>query len=393
MSKAKDSYREEAQKALARGDLQRALENYQTQCSLNPEDLRSRVKLGELLERFGRKKEAMKVYQDTAEAYAGDGFLLQAISLNKMILRIDPSAREINDRLAKLYREKVNEEKPFRSFPRIPLFSELKEKELQSLLRRLQVRIVAKGDLICREGSPGDSLLIIIRGEAEVRKETLKHTEVWIRNLKEGDFLGEFGYFTDQKRHATVEALTECEVLEVSRRELDEIVETYPRVKEVLQKMFQQRVLDTFFVLSPLFSSLSPMEREEVFKRFRLIKVPEGTFLFRQGDPPASLYLIKSGEIEIYSQDRLGRKIGLARVKSGSFFGEVAPLFSEPRMAHAKTTEPAELLELTRQDLDVFLERFPVLRAALKEISLKRRARMKELLSEDALEKGREVMV
>ncbi len=394
MNKAKGSCKEEAQTAFARGDLKKALEYYKKHCALEPEDLRSFVKTGELLERLDRKKEAAEVYRTTAEAYAKDGFLLQAISLNKMILRIDPSAREINDQLAKLYREKMREEKPFRPFPPIPLFSEMKETELQSLLQRVRVKTLSEGDFVCREGDPGDSLIVLIQGEAEVRKKTRKDDEeTWIRNLKGGDFLGEFGFFTDQKRHASVRALTDCEVLEISEGELSEVIKAHPRVKEVLQKMFRQRVLDTFFVLSPLFSSLSPKERGEVFKRFHLKKVPEETFVFRQGDPPASLYLVKSGEVEIYGQDRLGRKIRFATVKSGNFFGEVGPLFNEPRMAHARTTRPTELLELTREDLGLFLHKFPALGSALKEISLNRRGRMRELLSENAFEKAKEAIV
>jgi CRP-like cAMP-binding protein len=164
-------------------------------------------------------------------------------------------------------------------------------------------------------------------------------------------------------------------------------------VKEVLTKLFRQRVLDTFFVLSPLFSSLAPPEREEVFRCFRLRKVPEETFLFRQGDPADSLYLVKSGEVEIFTLNRHGRKITFARVRSGNFFGEAGLLFKKSRMAHAKTIQPTELLELTQEDLDVFLRRFPALRLALKEISLERLARMKELLSKDAVEKAKEVMV
>jgi CRP-like cAMP-binding protein len=393
MSSRKSPFKEEAQTALAKGDLKKALEYYQTHCTEEPEDLRSCVKVGELLERLGRKKEAIQVYRDAAEAYAKDGFLLQAISLNKMVLRIDPKAKEINDRVAELYKEKAREAKPLRPFPTIPLFSELEEKELQSLLQKVQVTTFSKNDFICREGEAGDSLFVIIRGEAEVRKKTPKNKEVRIRNLKEGDFLGEFGFFTDQKRHATVKALTEGEILEISKDQLGEIIKTYPRVKEVLTKLFRQRVLDTFFVLSPLFSSLAPPEREEVFRCFRLRKVPEETFLFRQGDPADSLYLVKSGEVEIFTLNRHGRKITFARVRSGNFFGEAGLLFKKSRMAHAKTIQPTELLELTQEDLDVFLRRFPALRLALKEISLERLARMKELLSKDAVEKAKEVMV
>ena len=393
MNRERSSCKEEAQAALARGDLKKALEGYRNHCLLEPDDLRSCVKVGEVLERLGRKKEAAEVYRDAAEAYAKDGFLLQAISLNKMILRIDPSAPEINDRLARLYQEKVREEKPLRPFPPIPLFSELEEKELQSLLQRVQVKTFPENDFVCREGEAGDSLFVIIRGEVEVRKKTPKNKEVWIRNLREGDFLGEFGFFTDQKRHATVKTLTECEILEISKEKLGEIIQTYPRVKEVLHKLFRQRVLDTFFVLSPLFSPLSTREREEVFRCFHLQNVPEGNFIFCQGDPPGSLYLVKSGEVEISVLDRHGKKVKFAAVRSGNFFGEIGPLFKQPRMAHAKTTQPTELLELTLEDLDVLIHRFPALRLALKEISLERLARMKELLSKNAVENAKETIV
>jgi cAMP-dependent protein kinase regulator len=394
MNKERRSCKEEAQRALAKGDWKKALEHYQKHCARETGDLRSRVKIGELMERLGQKKDAVLVYGEVAEAYAKDGFLLQAISLNKMILRIDPSAREINDRLAQLYQERTRETRPFRpSLPSIPLFSDLKEKELQSLLDRVQVKTFSEGHFICREGDPGNSLMIIIRGEAEVRKKTGQDKEVWIRNLKEGDFLGEFGFFTDQKRHATVKTLTECEILEIPQKELDELIKAYPRVKEVLNKLFRQRVLDTFFVLSPLFSPLSPKDREEVFKRFRPQKVSAETFLFHEGEPPTSLYLVKSGEVEIFTHDRHGKKLTLAAVGSGNFFGEVGPLLNRPRMAHAHTTRPTELLELSKEDLDFILHRFPSLRLVLKEISLKRLARMRELLSQNAVGKAREVMV
>ncbi len=393
MNKERSSYKEEAQLALARGQWKRALENYQRHCAEEPEDLRSSVKIGELLERLGQKKEAVLVYRRAAESYAKDGFLLQAISLNKMILRIDPSAREVSDRVTELYQKKIQEPTPLQSIPPIPLFSELKERELRSLLQRVQVKSFSNGSFLCQEGEEGDSLMIITRGEVEVGKKTFKGKEVWIRNLREGDFLGEFGFFTDQKRHATVKALTECEVLALTKAELDQMIKTYPRVREVLNSFFRQRVLDTFFVLSPLFSHLSPKEREEVFGRFQIRKFPAETLLFRAGDPPGPLYLVKNGEVEIFTENREGKKVKFAAVGSGNFFGEIGPLFKKPRMASAKTTRPTELLELAEEDLEQFVNRFPSLHSALREISMKRLTRMKEILSRKGVEKAKEALV
>jgi len=389
----KRSFKEEAQQALSQGHWRKALDYFQKHCSQEPEDLHSQLKVAELLERLGRKKEAVQVYRQVAEAYTQDGFLLRAISINKMILRIDPSSKDVNDRIAQLYTKKTLETKPLRPFPHIPLFSELNEQELQLFLRHIQVKTYPKEALICCEGDTGDSLFIISRGEVAVNRQIPSGREVWIRNLKEGDFFGEFGFFTDQKRHATVKSLTECEILEISRNELNGMIKTHPHIKEVLQNLFNQRVLDLFLGLSPLFSSLTPVERGEILKRFRLHKIPEETLLFKGGDPPKFLYMVKSGEVELFTQNRQGKKIVLAAMRSGNIFGEIGTLFNKPRMAFAKTIRPSELLVLTKEDLEECLHQFPKLRSILEETSFKRLAQVKEILSQEKVEKVKEGMV
>jgi len=393
MNREKISFKEVAQQALSRGEWKKALECFQNHCAQEPEDFRSQLKVAELLERLGQKKEAVQMYRKVAEAYAQDGFLLQAISINKIILRIDPSSQDVNHRLAQLYAEKTREMKPIRPFPHIPLFSELNEQELQSLLSHIQSKTFLKDSCICREGEGGDSLFVVSRGEVAITRQTPTGREVWVRNLKDGDFFGEFGFFIDQKRHATVKAMTECEILEISRNELNEMIRVHPRMDEVLQNLFKERILDNFLALSPLFSSLTSQERGEVIKRFHLRKIPEGTILFKGGDPPASLYMVKNGGVEIFTQNRHGKKVLLGLLESGNFFGEIGPLFDKPRMASARTTRPTELLEMTQEDLKACLLQFPNLQTKLKEISLKRLSRIKELLSQEAIQKAKEAMV
>jgi CRP-like cAMP-binding protein len=387
------SFKEKAQKALSRGEWRKALECFQNHCALEPKDLRSRLKVAELLERLGQKGEAVQTYRKVAEVYALDGFLLQAISINKMILRVDPSSQDVNHRLAQLYAEKTREMKPLHPFPHIPLFSELNEQELQSLLSHIQSQTFPKGSLICREGEGGDSLFVISRGEVSITKQMPEGREVRIRNLRDGDFFGEFGFFIDQKRHATVRAITECEILEISRNALSKMIEVHPRLNEVLQNFFKERILDNFFALSPIFSSLASSERGEFMKRFHLREIPEGTILFKGGDPPASLYMVRSGEVEIFTQNRHGEKVSLALLESGNFFGEIGPLFGKPRTANARTTRPTELMEITKEDLNACLLRFPTLQTKLKELSLKRLSQTKELLSQEAVQKAKEAMV
>jgi CRP-like cAMP-binding protein len=310
-----------------------------------------------------------------------------------MILRIDPSSKDVNDRLAQLYAEKIKETKPPHPFPHIPLFSDLHEQELRLLLSYIQSKTFQKDSLICREGEGGDSLFVISRGEVAIIKRTPGEKEVRIQSLKDGDSFGEFGFFVDQKRHATVRAMTECELLEISRNGLHEMIKVHPRLNEVLQNLFRDRVLDNFFALSPLFSSLTFEERGEVMKRFHLRQVPKETILFQEGDPPTSFFMVRNGGVEIFTQNRHGKKVILALLESGNIFGEIGLLLDKPRMANAKTTRPTKLLEISQEDFKACLLQFPKLQMKLKEISLKRLTRTKELLSQEGIEKAREAMV
>jgi len=393
MNKKKMSPKEAGQQAFSRGEWRRALECFRIHCAQAPDDLRSQLKVAEAWERLGQKKEAVQVYQKVAEAYAQDGFLLHAISINKIILRVEPSSQHVNRRLAQLYAEKNREVKSVHPSPRIPLFSELNEGELQSLLKNVRMKTFPADALVCREGEEGASLFVITRGEVAVTKQTSRGKEVRIRNLGEGDFFGEFGFFTDQRRHANITALTESDILEIDRDELNGVIKRHPRVKEVLQDFFRQRVLDLFLACSPLFSTLGAAERQEVLKRFRLLKVPEKTVLFKGGDPSDSLFMIKSGEVEIYTENRQGKRTVLAALKSGNFFGEIGVLLNRPRTAFASTMRASELFELTKKDLEACALQFSEVRSVWKEISYKRLTQMKELLSQKDVEKVREAMV
>ncbi len=393
MNKKKIPFKEAGQQAFSRGEWRRALECFQRHCAQAPDDLRSQLKVAEAWERLGQKKEAVQIYQKVAEAYAQDGFLLQAISVNKIILRVEPSSQQVNRRLAQLYAEKNSEVKSLHPSPRIPLFSELNEGELQSLLKNVRMKTFATDAVVCREGEEGGSLFVITRGEVAVTKQAPSGKEIWIRNLGEGDFFGEFGFFTDQQRHANITALTESDILEIHRDELDAIIKRHPRVKQVLQDFFKQRVLDLFLACSPLFATLASAEREEVLKRFRLLKVPDETIVFRGGDPSDSLFMIKSGEVEIYTESRHGKRTALAALKSGNFFGEIGVLLNRPRMAFARTMRASELLELTKKDLEACVLQFSEVRSAWKEISYQRLTQTKELLSQTDIEKAREALV
>jgi CRP/FNR family cyclic AMP-dependent transcriptional regulator len=81
--------------------------------------------------------------------------------------------------------------------------------------------------------------------------------------------------------------------------------------------------------------------------------------LFQTGEPGDALYIVRSGEIELYIKDTAGQKIVLNVVRRGEMFGELSLLDSGPRSATAIALTDTELLVLDRDDLLLLFQKKP----------------------------------
>jgi CRP/FNR family cyclic AMP-dependent transcriptional regulator len=88
-------------------------------------------------------------------------------------------------------------------------------------------------------------------------------------------------------------------------------------------------------------------------------KLAAGTTLFNAGEPGESLFVVRSGEIELFIKDTAGQKIVLAIVRGGEVFGELALLDLGARTATAVALVDSELLELDREDLLLLFKKTP----------------------------------
>src|ERR1051325_7782726 len=84
-----------------------------------------------------------------------------------------------------------------------------------------------------------------------------------------------------------------------------------------------------------LFEFLSSEDRADLSARLKPESLPVGATLFRAGDPGNTLYIICSGEVEIFIHDDTGHKIVLEQAKAGAAFGELSMLDGGPRSASA----------------------------------------------------------
>jgi len=109
----------------------------------------------------------------------------------------------------------------------------------------------------------------------------------------------------------------------------------------------------------PLFALLDEQERAALAERLDEASFPAGTTIFHTGQPGDALYVVRTGEVEIFFHSDTGDRILLETATAGGFFGEISLLDGGPRTASAVVTKDAELLVVDREDLEGFLKKRP----------------------------------
>ena len=100
---------------------------------------------------------------------------------------------------------------------------------------------------------------------------------------------------------------------------------------------------------------LGPHEQAVLADKIDLLRYSAGQMVFSYGDPGHALYIVRSGEFEIYVKNDQGEKIVLEIPRPGDIFGEVALLDGGARTAWVASIGDAEVLRLDRQHFEDYL--------------------------------------
>jgi CRP/FNR family cyclic AMP-dependent transcriptional regulator len=109
----------------------------------------------------------------------------------------------------------------------------------------------------------------------------------------------------------------------------------------------------------PLFALLDEQERAILAERLDDAKFMAGSRIFAAGDPGESMYVVVSGEVEIFFRNDTGQNIPVETAMAGHFFGEISLLDGGPRTAYAAAKTNVEALIIDHGDLEDFLRRCP----------------------------------
>ncbi len=111
----------------------------------------------------------------------------------------------------------------------VRLFKDIAEPELKILGQSLQERPLRRGQIICREGDPGEEMFVVRTGSILISKAVTGNVEQVLARIGPGDFFGEMSLFDRSPRSATVQTDSDVTLLALDREGLRRMTELNPK--------------------------------------------------------------------------------------------------------------------------------------------------------------------
>lgn len=124
----------------------------------------------------------------------------------------------------------------------IPLFSEMDHEEVSTVFSLMDRHTFAPGQVIMRQGEPGDYFYVIVQGEVQFLVQDAGGRELVIDEVGPGGFFGELSMLTGEPRSARVRAVGEVTTLALDRTEFFNFLQQYPHAAIDVLTVLGQRL-------------------------------------------------------------------------------------------------------------------------------------------------------
>jgi Fe-S-cluster-containing hydrogenase component 2 len=284
-----------------------------------------------------------------------------------------------------------------------PLFSGVPPKFLlwqEGLALRRRVK---KGEILCRQGEPGNTAFLMKQGRLQivVRATEAGGKEMLFEKGPQDVILGEMACLSGTPRTADVIALDDGEVWEVRRNVLDRLMRS-PMQRERFESIYRDRALNEVLRGGDLFRNLPEDEYNRCVEflrpRLSFVRVNPAQTIFEQGDWADYLYMVRLGHVRIGIANP-GRDESVLYRGPGTAIGEIGllalsledvgkdpaivdrdimaalargPVPAGKRSATCSALDHLELARVSRADFQEMIKQFPTVRSRLIKMSLDR---------------------
>lgn len=404
---------------VADGNWERALGVFAEAVRRQPRDHRARMLAARCYQKMGEAERAVAVLHACAEGLLRRDYLLSAIAACLQALPMAPKEKRIRETLARIHAraarvvggraggppplppESMYDGKSELDLmtlqgsdlsdqaiavlggvdstattdpearPPLPLFADLERDAFVDLVELLDYREIKEGEVICKEGQTTDRIFVLVAGKAEVSRQVDGEAKT-LAFLGGGSIFGEISMLTGAAPTSTITAVSDCDLLEIQREDLNQIARTFPSVPAVLATFAQQRMARNLIATSPLFANVPEAERPELLGRFEFKALAAGEKAISEGAQVNGLVLVLAGELVVQKEDADGGLMSLSILREGDLAGEIALLKGLRATATVAASRKTAVAILSRPAFETLIKQHPKIREYLEGLSDRR---------------------
>jgi cAMP-dependent protein kinase regulator len=220
------------------------------------------------------------------------------------------------------------------------LFSQLTPPEIEQAARVLKCVTVPAGQVIVREGEPGDAMFVVYAGTVAVSRDNEAGEAAPVATLDQGDVFGELALLNEAPRNGTVRATVPTRLLALARADFDRLLVATlgaDRIRATVQ-------VCGFLRRHYLFGDWPPQPLLRLAQAFTIQDYRAGEVVIAQGQTNATFFLIYEGEFAVRKD---GARVGT--LGPGDFCGEVSLLRAVPTTAEVVALRAGRCLRVGKE--------------------------------------------
>lgn len=227
----------------------------------------------------------------------------------------------------------------------VDILTQLKAEQLDALASTIEEVPFTNGQLVVKQGDPADALYFIQKGTVEVYVGAGEEAQL-VATMEAGQSIGENAVSGEARpvRAATIKAKGAVQMLKLHSNDFRELI---GGLADAVAANFSQKVLGGM----EMFNALNGSEKQVLVDSLVERKYSSGTTIIKKGDEGSTFYIILKGSVKVTS----GLEVIKENLGTGEYFGEVALLRSEPRMATITATSDTVCMELGRDKFNEIL--------------------------------------
>lgn len=105
-------------------------------------------------------------------------------------------------------------------------------------------------------------------------------------------------------------------------------------------------------------------------------------YIFFEGDLESHFYIVESGEVQIFTKNKTGKRVDICKIEPGESFGEFALLDKKPRSASAQAVTDVVLIKVSENGYDTLLSELPIWASSMMKSFITRLRNMNQMLKD-----------